>query len=372
MRNDDYESNVVSTDDQPLDTKNVDDESEGDTTVAPVKYNITSFGVDFDLAGLYRRLSTGEIFIPAFQRNFVWGIRESSRFIESLLLDLPVPGIFLARDSDSGKLLVIDGQQRLKSLQFFYDGAFPRNSSNPVEFRLTGVQSQFANASYKDLFEKDRIDLDNSLIHATVVRQDYPADDDTSIYHLFERLNSSGRLLQPQEIRTALYQGSLIDTIQSLNEHQTWREIYGRHDVRMKDQELILRFLAFTFSDQKYTSPMKEFLNVFCKTQRNSPKETLDKYSNSFVQVIDLWQEALGSSAFRPYQSLNAAVFDSMMVGLAQKIAVSGRLSPDRIAELYTALLADDEYMRTTRYSTSHENSVTLRMKKVTDLLAQA
>lgn len=372
MPNNNYETDGTEMLDSPQEADNVDDESESDTTTAPVKYNITSFGVDFDIAGLYRRLSTDEIFIPSFQRNYVWSIGEASRFIESLLLDLPVPGIFLARDSDSGKLLVIDGQQRLKSLQFFYEGIFnPKPGRKPLKFQLTNVQSKFAGATYQDLFPKDRIDLDNSLIHATIVRQDFPTEDDTSIYHIFERLNTGGRLLYPQEIRSALYQGDLIDAIQSVNEYTSWRKIYGRPDARLKDQELILRFLAFTFSNEKYTAPMKEYLNRFAKTQRNPAKETLEKYINSFIQVSDLWLEALGTKAFRPSRALNAAVFDSMSVGLAKKIELSPQLTPGKIAEAYNALLEDPEYIQAIRHSTSHESSVANRMKKATDILAK-
>ena len=85
-------------------------------------YSITSYGADYPVDSLVNRLRNEKIKIPDFQRGFVWNIKQASRFIESLLLGLPVPGIFLSRDMDSADLLVIDGQQRLKSLLFFYDG----------------------------------------------------------------------------------------------------------------------------------------------------------------------------------------------------------------------------------------------------------
>ena len=91
---------------------------------SPLKYSITSYGADYPVDGLVRRIGDGSIFIPTFQRGFIWSLREASRFIESLLLGLPVPGIFLSRDEDTKKLMVIDGQQRLRTLQYFYDGIF--------------------------------------------------------------------------------------------------------------------------------------------------------------------------------------------------------------------------------------------------------
>lgn len=174
----------------PIEDAEVEDEAVQDDTVASVRYDITSFGIDFDVEGIVRRLRRGEIFIPEFQRNFIWNLVEASRFVESLLLGLPIPGIFLAQDSKTGKLLVIDGQQRLKTLRFFYDGVFNPSPDDRVKrvFRLTNVQKEFEGSTYATLSERDRITLDNSVIHATIVRQEAPPDGDTSMYHIFERL----------------------------------------------------------------------------------------------------------------------------------------------------------------------------------------
>ena len=152
-------------------------EEEDDDSVAPVRYGITSFGVDFDVEGLYRRISRDEIEIPTFQRSYVWNIRQASRFIESLLLGLPVPEIFLSRDFDSDKYVVIDGQQRLRSIQFFYDGVFspPTAPDTSTDFKLTGVQKEFEGMTYEELGRHDQFRIDNATIHATVVKQDLPA-----------------------------------------------------------------------------------------------------------------------------------------------------------------------------------------------------
>ncbi len=97
-----------------MDDVAIEDEAEDDETVAPVRYETTSYGIDFDVEGVVRRIKRDDIFIPEFQRSFIWNLGEASRFIESLLLGLPVPGIFLSQEPESGRLLVIDGQQRLK------------------------------------------------------------------------------------------------------------------------------------------------------------------------------------------------------------------------------------------------------------------
>ena len=354
---------------EPEETQ-IEAEYDLDDLVATVKYDISSYGVDFDVEGLCRRLRREEIFVPAFQRNYIWTMSEASRFVESLLLGLPVPGIFLARDETTGKLLVIDGQQRLKSLQFFSDGVFaPEHASR--QFKLIGVQPQFAGLSYASLGDKERIDFDNSVIHATVVKQDFPQGGDTSIYHIFERLNSGGRRLYPQEMRNALYAGPFIEATRELNDYPSWRSIFGRRSARLRDQELILRFLAMHFSDQQYFRPLQEFLTKFVISRRNSESNVLDSYRTAFTQVADLWWEALGERAFRRGFGLNAAIFDSMFVGLARRIDESGTPNPRKLPSLYADLLENEQYLEAIIQSTGMETSVATRIEMATNRLSQ-
>src|SRR5262249_4701723 len=89
----------------------VQDEAASDDTVPPVRYEVASFGIDYDVEGIVRRLQRGDMVIPSFQRTYIWKLTEASRFIESLLLGLPIPGVFLAEEPETNRLLVIDGQQ---------------------------------------------------------------------------------------------------------------------------------------------------------------------------------------------------------------------------------------------------------------------
>ena len=345
-------------------------EEEEDDSVAPVRYGITSFGVDFDVEGLYRRVSRDEIVIPTFQRSYVWNIRQASRFIESLLLGLPVPEIFLSRDFDSDKYVVIDGQQRLRSIQFFYDGLFgpPPAPDTSTTFKLTGVQKEFEGMTYEELGRNDQFRINNSTIHATVVKQDVPAKDNTSVYHIFDRINSSGTRLTPQEMRSAIYHGKLIDKLNGLNDDPVWRSIFGRVSRRQKDQELILRFLAFYFDSDNYKPPMTEFLTKFVGKNRNPDDAFLENANHRFVSTIAAFGGALGRGAFRPDRALNAAVFDSMSVALARRIASTG-LTPslDDIKAAHSDLLNDTHYVDAVSRRTANEQSVKTRMRKATE-----
>jgi hypothetical protein len=346
----------------------VDDESEHDDEVAPTSFDVTSYGSDPEVEGLVRKISRGDILIPPFQRDYVWRQAEASRFIESLLLGLPVPGVFFATDPESNKQLVIDGQQRLKSLQFFYNGYFnpkPDEKRQRV-FGLVKVQKRFEGKTYKTLDDRDRTRLDNAIIHATVVKQTLPAGDDTSMYHIFERLNSGGRRLSQQEIRVALYHGPLMDLIVQLNQWDPWRAILGGASSGLKDQELILRFFALLNDGDNYSRPMAEFLSRFAGKYRNAQGEFEDEMPALFKSTVLQFYNALGRTAFRPGRAVNAAVFDSCMVGLARRLSRGDLPLPsvEKTASAYNELLADKEYNEAISRSTADEKFVTRRIEK--------
>ena len=351
------------------DEENVIDHSEDEESIAPVHYDISSHGADYDVEGLVKRLQREDIIIPFFQRNYVWNISEASKFIESLLLGLPVPGIFLMREPDTNKLLVIDGQQRLKTLQFFYEGYFnpQQDDKRRRVFSLSKVQKRLEGKTYRDLSESDQVKLNDSLIHATIIKQDAPQNDDTSIYYIFDRLNSTGRLLNPQEIRAAVDHGPFINLIGELNEYENWREIYGKRSARLKDQELILRFLAFYFNRQNYSVPMKNFLNSFSQSKRNSETPFLSECRKVFTQTIDTAWRSLGKEAFKPAKIINAAAFDSVGVGFAERLKQGEITDLNAVANSYRELLNDREYQNAIGAVTSSENSVTTRMSKAID-----
>lgn len=341
------------------------DESEYEDGEECTRYDITSYGVDFDVEGLVRRLDREDIFIPEFQREYVWNINEASRLIESLLLGLPVPGVFLAQDQDTGRLLVIDGQQRLLSLKYFYKGEFkPEDGAKTKRiFRLNRVKNIYENKTYSELDSRDRINLDNAVIHATVIKQESPAEDDTSIYHIFERLNSGGRKLTPQEIRVAVYHGKLIELIKIINTTPSWRKIFGAKNDRMKDVELILRFLAMMENYEKYSKPMVDFINKFCSKNRNPSDDKCKYLGELFIQTINTFNNAINEKLFRPVRALNVALFESCMVGLAKRILSCNDISLEKVNICYYKLLENTEFNDLISQSTADAKNVKRRME---------
>jgi len=362
------EENIQETEHHKEDEEAVVDDTESDLTVKPVQYEITSYGADIDAEGMVNRLKRNDIYIPPFQRNYVWSQREASRFIESLLLGLPVPGIFLARERDSKRLLVIDGQQRLKTLQFYYDGFFnPQEGSKRKRvFELIGVQKQFEGITYETLNDDDRITLNDSIIHSTIVKQDTPEGDQSSIYHIFERLNTTGRKLSPQQIRVAIYHGFLIETLHELNNHKSWRRIYGNPSKTLKDEELILRFFALFHFGSGYTKPMKEFLNDSTEKLILRGQNRVDELKTLFIETIDFILASLGDKAFRIERAINAAVYDSIMVGTAKRLQAGSNPIHSGFINAYAEILKFDDYLDLISQSTSDESNVSKRLELTT------
>jgi len=334
--------------------------AEGDSEVAPLGYVISSYGADYTVDGLVKRMREGSVYVPEFQRGFVWDIKDASRFVESLLLGLPVPSIFLSKEADTGKLLVVDGQQRLLSLRYFYDGIWEPTKR---EFSLRGVDRMFEGRTYKLLRDDDRRRLDDAILHVTVFKQDEPSEDQSGIYQVFERLNSGGKKLNPQEIRSAVHHsGGMRELLRDLNKNADWRAIYGPEDGRMRDQELVLRFLAFYYDAATYKSPLVNFLNAFMGRHKKIESALALEMKRAFSETIRLIHEAIGASAFRPVRALNAAVFDSVMVGLARRFSRGPITSLQELKARYEELLRNQQFLDACGRGTAGEERVKTRI----------
>lgn len=323
-------------------------------------FSITSYGADYTVDGLVKRMKSGSFVIPKFQRRFIWSQKHASKFIESLLMGLPIPSIFLYKEKVTNQQLVIDGQQRLRTLEAFYDGTFGER-----KFRLTGVMEPWNNKTYDDLSSSDQLKIDDSIIHATIFQQDSPEDHNESIYYVFERINSGGIRLSPQEIRNCVSDGPFIELVKALNQYKNWREIFGPLNKRSKDEELIVRFFAMLLDGNKYTKPMSDFLNRTSNKYNGLSAESLSSLKTQFERMCDMTVDALGEKPFRPSRALNAAVFDSVAPALSERLSSSlPPCSAEAVRESYQNLLQDGEFMKACESGTSAEENVRIRRQK--------
>lgn len=321
-----------------------------------VTYDFRSYGVDVTVHSLVSRLEKEAFFVPPFPRSFVWTKPQASRFIESLLLGFPVPGIFVATERESDRYIVIDGRQRLKTLQFFFRGKFRGRI-----FNLERIDRRWNGKTIEELEREDRLRLEESIIHTTVFKQDSP-DDYESIYLVFERLNTGGSLLRPQEIRSCVSYGKFIELLGTMNEDPNWRAIYGPVSKRQKDQELILRFLAFLHHG-KYYLPMRDFLNEFTRSYRHVSDRRADEFQRDFAETMATVRESLGDRPFRTKRYLNAAVFDAVTVAIAKRLKQGPVTDRRQVRRIYGRLLDDGKFQHAYSYGTAGLESVRSRFQ---------
>jgi hypothetical protein len=205
--------------------------------------------------------------------------------------------------------------------------------------------------------------LDDSIIHATVVRQDQPTEDQSSIYVIFERLNTGGLNLQPQEIRVALYHGRFVGVLRQLNDQPAWRRLYGAKSRRLKDLEMILRFFAFFFREKSYRSPMKDFLNRYMASNRDLKLQGEVQLVSTFEPVTNIIMESIGEAAFRPVRTINAAIIDSVLVGTAKRLARGPITNKKQFRKCYEELLRNADYRSAVESGTSQEGNVSTRIR---------
>jgi len=341
------------TDETSLDLEEVssqeaDDDSEFDSAT----YNIKTYGSDFTLELLIHKLQDGEITVPSFQRKYVWSQKKASKLIESFLLGLPVPQIFLYRKQENQDLLVVDGQQRLRTVQQFFGGKF----DDGTVFDLRGVKPQWQNKTFVDLSELDKRKIRNYILRATIFEQLDPQDD-SSIFEIFERLNTGGMALNSQEIRNCVVHGSINSFLKTINQIKIWRVLLNKpeEDDRMKDIEMIIRFFALHENWKSYKKPMSTFITDYMKRNKNISKEEQDFLETLFTQVVNKIHNDIGKGAFSLKQSgINVAVFDSLTVAIA---TIGVDKIPD-LREKFDRLRINPEYVKAVSAATTDDERV--------------
>lgn len=324
----------------------------------PSRFEVSSYGWDSDVEGLVKRLNRGDIALPGFQRGFVWSQTEQSRFIESLILGLPVPNIFLAKDGESKKLNIVDGQQRLKSLQRYLAGDFPISNSKKIYEDLRGCyfnRDVAKSAKSKVLEDADARTLSDSILHSIVIHPDPSSDSpeygfeyNNAVIQIFRRLNTSGKVLQPQEVRSCIFYGSFDDLLHTLNKNTAWRSLFGVEHSRYKDVETILRFFSLYEDFEKYKAPMPSFLDKYMEGNRHIDVKKEDELVQVFERITELLLNACGDSLFKTGSTFLLSKFDAVTVGLAKAIASGQNFSSAEIETKIRLLLEDQDYIDST------------------------
>lgn len=334
-------------------------------------FNISSWGADLSFRELISMYEEDELVKPELQRKYVWDKVEASRFIESILLGLPVPSVFLAQ-SGSQKLIV-DGYQRIMTVYDYMRGIF---STDKKVFRLSNsekINARWRNKAFSELSTDDQRKIKSTTIHAIIFEQKKPENDGTSLYQVFERINTSGRALTPQEIRNCVYQGSFNTMLFEINENKTWRELFGTEeaDSRMRDLEYILRFFTMKTGDILDTESkqisLKKALNDFMKTHKEDSTADIQRFKDEFDTTVQLVYDHIGKDAFRNYtrgkfsKKFHPAIFDAIMVAVFL-IHKQGIPLDDVSEEKHIALLENPGFKEATSKRTTDVENIRKRI----------
>ncbi|MEG4816023.1 DUF262 domain-containing protein [Microcoleus sp. K5-D4] len=292
---------------------------------------------------------------PRFQRRDAWDITRKSRFIESIFLGFPIPDIVLAsQDKKRGKFVVLDGKQRLLTiLQFYGRSETPNNSFalKNLEFRpeLNGCTHE---ALKNDLLHSSVLDaLDNQTLRTTLIRNWHT---ESLLYKIFLRLNLENTPLSPQELRQALHPGDFINFLDDESiKNQALRKILKSQnpDPRMRDVELLLRYVGFHHFLSDYRGNLKMFLDMTCKKLNKhwKEKETEVRYTVSqFEKAVQTTTTIFGEeNIFRVWLSsdntyrgkFNRAILDVMVFYFSDPvISEAAEKNPAGVEEAFKEL----------------------------------
>lgn len=256
----------------------------------PSDRRITTQPYDLSIQTLSEQWKQKTLVIPEMQREYVWDNGRASRLIESLLLNIPVPPVYFAERADA-VFEIVDGHQRVNSIVRYLNN----------QFSLTGIRilTEYARKRFHQLPGKEQRFLKTRSLRAVVIGvESHP----NMKFEVFERLNTGGIALNPQELRNSLFRGPLNDLLHDLTRNcEAFRNAIGtkRPRRRMIDQELILRWLAFRDSLSTYRPPLKRFLNEYMRTHQEPEAEWLSVRAEHFRDTMQRLYDTLGPRAFR-------------------------------------------------------------------------
>ncbi|HEY0756927.1 MAG TPA: DUF262 domain-containing protein [Ktedonobacteraceae bacterium] len=357
----------------------IEQETEEEVSSAPFvkeERTVLTRATDPEIESLYGKFKRGKLILdPDFQRRFVWDRQKASSLIESALLNVPLPIIYLAEEGD-GKESVIDGQQRLTSFFAFVDGVLPGGEI----FRLTKMKKfrELENKTYKELGEDLQDKIRYSQIRVITILNN---SDPKLKFEIFERLNRGAVSLNPMELRNCVYQGNYMQFLKFLAQDSDFSQRTGFKvtDPRMRDVELVLRFAAFYHTSHlNYKGPMKEFLNSDMEKYKNITKEEADRLRAAFKNALQIMKSLFGDSTFRRFHSgtrskpdgswktniVNAALYDALMGVFYDKDKNQVYAALDALREgIIDLMVSDEEFIDTILSGTSDEARVKRRYR---------
>ena len=405
---------------EDLEMENDESKAEKNEELFPLEnFKLTTTPNDFNIATIISFLDAGIIKIPEFQRNFVWDMKKSSRLIESLIIGLPIPQMFLFEKARN-QFYVIDGQQRLMSLYFFYKGRFPKkdflvelkninnslNSKNFIPESILADNSKFedfilslntkSNPKNNRLHGQKYATLDSttdlaslniSTIRNMIIK---PSEESTNnlyaMFEIFNRLNSGGMNLNNQEIRMSLFFSEFMKKMVNMNENPVWRRVFGdkKPDLRFNDIEYILRLFTMALAGGEnpkiifdpenrtinYPNSILGFLNnmgKYSQTLSEEQVQELDEFWKIFMTSIQNIENSNFSFSSGKTNKISITFFEAVFYAAYDKFSKGS--SFEITNEYLENLRNDSDFKSASSNKTTSRANINRRLRIASDMM---
>jgi len=371
------QAGTATTDD--LEVNDIDDDAfEGDEGVAfwsERQKELVTAQVDYNLGTLRDLASDNTIDMkPHFQRRYRWDPAKKSKLIESLLLNVPIPPIYLNEDR-YGKYSIIDGKQRISAVYDFLKDELPL-SGLKIFSDLNGLKFSALPPQIQTIF-KTRPTL-RAII---VLRQSDPAIK----YEVFQRLNTGGVPLNPQEIRNNLYSGTLNTRINQLGESDLFHKALSIKDKEssklyreMRDSELVLRFMTFCDTWETFSGGVRTQMDTFMETNKNLKRERVEALVSKFEAALSNVVTVFADHAFQRWQPEREVWRNQVLASLydAEMLALQGTNiqllceKKEAILAGFRLLFGEPEFLRSVNAATNTPSFLKFRVRRVRELVS--
>jgi hypothetical protein len=280
--------------------------------------DIVAFNELRSCADLFRLYEKRQLQLqPEFQRNFVWSLSAQTRFIDSLIKQLPIPSLCIGLDYKTERRIVIDGLQRISTIvKFLEDMKWRLSRLSDVDEKIAGKSVAEIKNSNNNLYER----IENCTIPVTVLRCDFSKQNHMDyLFTIFHRLNTGGQKLNNQEIRNCIYSGNFNNMLKEIAKSPQWKEIFGETPEidRLNDEELLLRTFAFNDELDMYTGNLAKFLNHYMKKKQDVSESEIKEKRDMLFSSLSFLTKIDNTDSIR---QLNKTLKEGLLVGVSKNI----------------------------------------------------
>jgi len=304
---------------------------------------LVTYPIDFTVGSLNEQMNSKNILLDDdFQRRLVWKETQSSKLIESLFLNVPIPVCYFSEIKE-GKYSVIDGKQRLGSIKKFF--------MNNLKLRGLKFFPELNGKKFADLDSEQKRILESRTIRCIVILKESNPE---IRYDTFERLNTNSVSLNKQELRNSIYRGKFNNLLIELAKNKLFQNIRGvdEEDLRMNDRELILRFFSFRERLSSYRSSFATFLDSFLKDGNEFPNEKIEELKKVFLETIEKVNVVFGDKAFRRFDPnknswenrINRAIYDVIMLSFDKIVKEDIEKEKDNILKIFKEICSNKDF----------------------------